>query len=163
MWCCYTDWKNGMLILPVFHKHRKLLPLAIIKMVPGPSEAGCVKWGQEIMQTLVEYLLYLTSCYRCHKTNQSAALWLCSLHLNNNYTEKHTKIKGYLIYISSSGIERSAAKREANLPTPRLLHWWRTLPKPLVTSAAADLSARHCWRPVKFVRVRQAHGNLELS
>lgn len=105
-------------------------------MAPSTSS---IKWGQEVRQILVECLPYLMQCSRCHRTSQSGSLLLGSLHSNNNYTIKQTKIKWYLIYIGSLGIEWSLTNGKLVCQHFPLLHLWQTYGK----SVAEPFSTQH--------------------
>lgn len=98
-----------------------------------------IKWGQEVRQILVEYLPYLMRYSRCHGTSQSGSLLLGSFHSNKNYIIKQTKIKWYLIYIGSLGIEWSLTKIKLICQHFPFLHLWQTYAK----SVAEPFSTQH--------------------
>lgn len=97
------------------------------------------KWGQEVRQTLVEYLPYLMWYSRGQGTSQSGSLLLGSFHSNNNYIIKQTQIKWYLIYIGSLGIEWSLTKIKLICQHFPFLHLWQTYAK----SVAEPFSTQH--------------------
>lgn len=120
--------KNRMPILPEFAN-----PVCcwLNTMAPATSETGSVKWGHEVRQILVEYLPYLTSCSRCQGTSQSGSLCLWGLYSNKNYIIKQTKIKWYLIYMGSLGVEWRVANMKPTHQHSPFLHPGRHLPNQL--------------------------------
>lgn len=149
IWCCCTDRKKIECWF-FLGLEDPVNPVGIIQW-HLQLQTGSSKWREEVRQIL-EYFSYFMCCSRCQRTSQSGSLLSWKLHSKNNYIIKQTKIKWYLIYISSLGIEWRLTNVDLVCKHSPFLHPWQTFAKSVTehsTQCSQPIKSHWCqpWKP----------------